>query len=94
MNEPVVPNNNLPAQNEKTVNRLVAIAGLLLNFFVIPGLGTMVGGDVDKGLAQAVLFLISIPLCWVLIGVPIMIFAWLWALFSSIEQIRRWKNPT
>ena len=74
---------------EKATKKTLAIVGLILNVIIWPGLGTIIGGDVGKGIGQMVLFLISIPLIFILIGIPLLIGVWIWALVSSINQIKR-----
>ena len=65
-----------------------AIAGLLLNVLVLPGVGTIVGGDTRKGILQLVLFLVGIPLILVVVGLFLMFGVWIWALVTSIQQIQ------
>ena len=40
----------------------LAIAGLILNILVLPGLGTLIGGETKKGVWQMVLALTIIPI--------------------------------
>jgi len=65
--------------------KTMAIVGLILNILVLPGLGTIIGAIENKpymnqGIIQLVLFLIGIPLTFVIIGIPLMIAMWIWAL--------------
>jgi TM2 domain-containing membrane protein YozV len=69
-------------------NETLAIVGLILNILIWPGLGTIVGGQTKKGLIQGFLFLISIPLMFVLVGIPLAVGVWVWAVVSSVQQIR------
>jgi TM2 domain-containing membrane protein YozV len=66
----------------------IAIAALLLNILVLPGLGTIIGGRTTQGVIQLVLFIIGIPLSMVLIGIPLVIAMWIWALVSGIQIIK------
>ncbi len=75
--------------SEVTTTKTRAIIGLLLNVLIWPGLGTIVGGETGKGVAQIILFLIGIPLMFVIIGIPLVIGVWIWALVSSINQLNR-----
>lgn len=70
-------------KNDKTL----AIVGLLLNVLIWPGLGTIINKEVGKGILQMVLILISIPLMFVLVGFPLAIGVWIWALITSINQL-------
>jgi hypothetical protein len=66
----------------------MAIIGLVVNLAVLPGLGTIIGGQTSKGVWQLVLFAIGIPLSIILIGIPLIIGVWIWALVCSINQIK------
>ncbi|MCD6464633.1 hypothetical protein J7L02_03885 [Candidatus Woesearchaeota archaeon] len=66
----------------------MAIAALLLNILVLPGLGSLIGGRTTEGVIQLVLFIIGIPLCLVLIGIPLVIAMWIWALVTGIQIIK------
>jgi TM2 domain-containing membrane protein YozV len=79
------PNCGYKTESQKTK----AIVGLVLNLLVWPGVGTIVGGETRKGVWQIVLFLISIPLILVIIGIPLLIGIWIWALVTSINQITK-----
>jgi TM2 domain-containing membrane protein YozV len=66
----------------------IAIAALLLNILVLPGLGTIIGGRTKHGVIQLVLFIIGIPLAFVIVGIPLMIAMWIWALVSAIQILK------
>lgn len=76
---------------DKTYNSGLAIAGLILNAFFWPGLGTTINGDTQKGIIQMILTLVSLPLMIILVGIPLLIGTWIWSLITSIEQIRNSK---
>jgi TM2 domain-containing membrane protein YozV len=76
------------AQKYKKPSQGIAIAALLLNILVLPGVGTIVGGRTDEGIIQLVLFLVGIPLCLLLIGIPLVISMWVWALISGIQLVK------
>lgn len=63
-----------------------AIAGLIVNLF-LPGLGSIIGGKKREGILQLVITLISIPLSFILIGFPLYIAMWIWALITSIQMV-------
>ncbi|MDP2908237.1 MAG: hypothetical protein Q8N77_00350 [Nanoarchaeota archaeon] len=86
-----------PGTAEKTHKALIlAIVGLVVNLLVWPGIGTLLGGigtpgwkDArKKGIIQLCLFTLGAILSVVGIGIPIMIGVWIWALVSSIKQIK------
>lgn len=72
---------------DKKPSRTIAIVALLLNILLLPGLGSIVGGRVSTGLVQLILFIVGIPLSYVLIGIPLVIAVWIWALVTGIHLI-------
>lgn len=69
------------------VRRNLAIIGLILNLLLLPGVGSLVAGRYSSGLAQLTLALIALPLCFVVIGIPLLAAAWLWGLATSIRSL-------
>jgi len=69
----------------KKVDQNIAILALILNIVIMPGLGTIIGGRTNEGVIQLVLFLVSIPLCFLIVGFPLMLGMWIWALISGIS---------
>lgn len=61
-----------------------AVVALILNL-VFPGVGTLVLGQTNIGIIQLVLLIVSIPLDFVLIGIPLGFAMWVWALVVSIQ---------
>lgn len=72
----------------KKPSEAIAIAALLLNILVLPGLGTIIAGRTSTGTTQLVLFLIGIPLTLILIGIPLMIGAWIWGIVTGIQLVK------
>jgi len=72
----------------KGVSQGMAIISLVVNLF-LPGLGTLIAGDTKTGVWQLVLALVSMPLRFVLIGYPIFLGAWIWALITSIKLVQK-----
>ncbi len=72
----------------KKPTQALAIAALILNALILPGLGTIVGGRTREGIIQLVLFLVGIPLIFVIVGIPLVIGVWIWALVTSIRLIK------
>lgn len=72
----------------KTVSTGLAIVCLILNL-IIPGLGTIIGKRTIEGIVQIVLYVIGCILCFILIGIPIVIAVWVWALVDSILIISK-----
>jgi TM2 domain-containing membrane protein YozV len=63
---------------------------LIVSFF-IPGVGSMMNGDVGTGIAILVLYIVGIPLAFFLIGIPLMIVAWIWGLVDAYQGAQRWN---
>ena len=66
----------------------LAIASLLLNVLILPGLGTLIAGRTKTGVWQVVLTIISIPLILILIGIPLLIGVWIWGLVTGIDIVK------
>ena len=65
----------------------VALTGLVLNA-VVPGVGSIIAGRPVLGLMQLGLLAISLPLCFLLIGFPVLAVAWGWAVASGYAALR------
>ena len=72
----------------KKCTQSIAIAALLINVLLFPGVGTIVGGRTSQGLLQMILFLIGVGLSFFLIGIPIIVVVWIWGLISGIQLIK------
>ncbi|WP_411283641.1 DUF2510 domain-containing protein [Lapillicoccus sp.] len=63
----------------------------LLASFFIPGLGSMLNGEVGKGVG----ILIGYAVCWVLsfvlIGIPGLIAFWVWGLVDAYQGAQKWN---
>jgi len=72
--------------------KALAIVGLIVNLFW-PGLGTIIGGNVGIGLIQMAFHLFGVfcilTIIGAIIGVPLVVTMWVWALISSIIQLSR-----
>lgn len=78
-------------QPARAVSEGMAIAALLLNVIVWPGLGSLVAG-VQKGWAQGFLFLgggvLTLTIVGAIIGIPMMIGAWIWGVVTGVHLIQ------
>ena len=83
------------AKKEKRPSQGIAIVGLLLNILILPGLGSLIGGKTTAGVLQLVLSLIGLGLIFTLIGavvgIPLLIAMWIWALVTGIQLIKESK---
>src|SRR3989344_3690961 len=80
-----------PKQSKPSSQRGLAIAGLIINILILPGLGTVIGGNMRTGLIQLIVAIVSIPLMWIIIGIPIFLGVWIWAIVSSVQQIKEYR---
>jgi TM2 domain-containing membrane protein YozV len=65
--------------------------GVILSFF-IPGLGSIVNGSTGRGVAILGLYLFGWILAFFLIGIPILIGAWIWGLVDGYLSAQRWNQ--
>jgi TM2 domain-containing membrane protein YozV len=72
-------------ENQKQLTESMAALCLILNVVVLPGLGSLIAGRTTEGTLQLVLFLVGIPLSFVIVGIPLMIAMWIWSLISGID---------
>jgi TM2 domain-containing membrane protein YozV len=63
---------------------------VLLSVF-IPGLGSMVNGNVGVGVTILVLNIMGLFLVLFLIGIPIMLGTWIWGLVDAYRSAQRWN---
>jgi TM2 domain-containing membrane protein YozV len=63
---------------------------VLLSVF-IPGLGSMVNGNADTGVAILLLNILGLLLSIVLIGIPIAIGTWIWGLVDAHRSAQQWN---
>jgi len=65
--------------------------GVVLSFF-IPGLGTMVNGNVGRGVLILALYIVGWVLSFLLIGIPLLIGVWIWGLVDGYTSAQRWNQ--
>lgn len=75
-------------KDKKPDSQGLAIAGLLLNIFIFPGVGSLIGGKQKTGLSQVILAAISLPLMLILVGFITMLVAWIWGLITGIQMVQ------
>lgn len=79
-----------PRAGASPVSQGAAVAALLLNILIWPGLGTLVAGD-KKGWAQGFLTLggliLTITIIGMIIGIPMMVAAWIWGVVSGVNLL-------
>jgi TM2 domain-containing membrane protein YozV len=65
--------------------------GALLSVF-IPGLGSMVNGNVGIGVTILILNIVGWFLAFALIGIPIVIGTWIWGLIDGYLSPQKWNR--
>jgi len=79
-------------EKEKLPSKGIAIAGLVVNL-ILPGLGTIVFRRNDIGIIQLVCsilgILFSFSLVGILIGLPLFLAMWVWALVVGIKRLKK-----
>lgn len=65
--------------------------GVILSFF-IPGLGSIVNGSTGRGVIILVVYAVGWILSLILIGIPILIGAWIWGLVDGYLSAQRWNQ--
>ncbi len=78
-----VPQRNAPGQGHPN-----AVLALILNIF-FPGVGTLVLGETTMGITQLALWLVSIPLSFIIIGIPLFFGVWIWAIVVAAQSLSR-----
>jgi TM2 domain-containing membrane protein YozV len=83
------------AQHRHAVQQVVLpknpALGVILSFF-IPGLGSMVNGSGARGGIILAVYVFGWILSLVLIGIPILIGAWIWGLVDGYLSAQRWNQ--
>ena len=74
------PMNTQPDQNK-------ALLVLILNI-LIPGVGTIIYGETQRGVIQLVLYVVGWILTVILIGPIISLGAWIWSLIDGINYYK------
>ncbi len=78
-------------------NQALAIVALILNILVIPGLGTLIGGRTNEGLAQIGLVIVGFVLIFTIVLIPISVLAfiaaWIWGIVSGVRLITATNAP-
>jgi hypothetical protein len=77
---------------DKSMNsKSMAVIGLIVNL-IAPGLGTIIIGRYDIGSVQLILYIIglffSITKIGSIIGIPLIVAMWLWALSFSVKNLK------
>jgi TM2 domain-containing membrane protein YozV len=68
-----------------------AVTAMVLNL-IIPGVGSLVAGRTSQGVVQLVMWVVSFPLCLVLIGFPMLLATWIWSLVTGIQILEESKR--
>ncbi|MDP1695769.1 MAG: hypothetical protein Q8L29_02570 [archaeon] len=83
-------------RKQNSISQGLAIVALLLNILIPPfGLGSLIAGKIKSGIYQIVLtivgFISFLTDILAIIGAPMMIVAWVWALITGINIVKESK---
>ena len=75
------------------VSKITAVVALIVNILIFPfGVGSIIGGRKQTGIIQVALGLVgiwfSITIIGLIIGVPLILVVWIWALITGIQIIK------
>jgi TM2 domain-containing membrane protein YozV len=89
------PPGNYPVPGAYPQNQAVVLPknpaiGVLVSFF-LPGVGSMVNGDVGRGVIILVVYVVGWIMSLFLIGIPILIGAWIWGMVDGYLSAQRWN---
>ena len=80
------------APDVRQVRRKHPVPALLASL-VVPGLGQAVNGQSRKGLVLGVGFVVSLMLSPVLVGIPVAVGLWAWAMHDAYRYAKGWNEP-
>jgi len=64
---------------------------LIVSFF-IPGVGSMINGDVGTGVAILVLWIVGIVTTIFFVGAFLVLGAWIWGMVDAYQGAQRWNR--
>jgi len=64
---------------------------LIVSFF-LPGVGSMINGNTNRGILILVLYVVGVLSAVLLIGVPLAIGAWIWGLVDAYQGAQAWNR--
>lgn len=68
-----------------------AVTAMVLNV-ILPGLGSLISGRTAVGVGQLVLWGVGFLLSFVLVGIPIVIGAWVWSVVTGVRILEESKR--
>ena len=86
--------------SDSKISEGLAIASLILNILVLPGLGSLIGGKVKEGVWQIILVfggiligvLLTLSVVGAIIGIPLLFIAplsgWIWGIVTGVNLIK------
>jgi len=64
---------------------------LIVSFF-LPGVGSMINGDTNRGILILALYLVSALAIIVLIGIPFAVGIWIWGMVDAYQGAQAWNR--
>jgi TM2 domain-containing membrane protein YozV len=91
-NLPATSHYAYPPQVQQPMQVLPKSPGLaVVASFFFPGLGSMISGRGGKGAAILISYLVSWFLISVLIGIPLVIFFWIYGMVAGSNDAKKWN---
>ena len=74
---------------EGAVTPSLKFISILINLLLLPGVGTVLVGKINPGITQIILtivgFLLALTALGAIIGIPMILAAWIWGLVSVVK---------
>ncbi|GAA3583809.1 hypothetical protein [Kribbella ginsengisoli] len=64
----------------------------LVASFFIPGLGTLINGNVGLGIAIFAAYCVAAVLCFVIIGFVLLPAVWVWGMIDAYQGAKKWNT--
>lgn len=80
-----------PAYGQPMMPRKEPVLSLIVSFF-IPGVGSMINGEVGKGVGILIGYIIAIAFSFILIGVPFLLGFWIWGMVDGYTGAVRFNQ--
>jgi TM2 domain-containing membrane protein YozV len=83
-----------PAKAKRKLTRPLAVVAFLLNVlvFLLPGIGSLIGGKTRQGVWQIILagigMILTLSLELQLLSLPLVLIAWIWGIVTGVEMLR------
>ena len=77
-----------PTVGEKKVGEKNPVLAAILSFLIV-GLGQIYNGQIGKGIVLIICYVISIVLCTILIGIPLLVILWIYGIYDAYNTAKK-----